>query len=76
MKGNQTKPNETKPNEMKQNQMKRNLVEASSFSPSEGTPHILWNLKVHYYVCKRPPLVLDHCSHCSAGWEGIPSHPV
>ena len=28
-----------------------------SFSPTQNISHIFWNLKVHYHVQKKPPLV-------------------
>jgi len=31
--------------------------EANRFSASQESPHILWNLKVHYYIYKCPPPV-------------------
>ena len=31
--------------------------EANRFSASQEIPRILWNMKVHYHVYKRPPAV-------------------
>jgi len=54
------------------NSMEQSPWEVSNYSASWETLCLLWNLKVHYHVHKRPPLVpllshthLSHTSHCS-----------
>jgi hypothetical protein len=45
--------------------------EANSRPSAQEFPNLLWNPKVHYRVCERPPLGLSR-----ARWiQSIPSHP-